>query len=299
MRGQAGPLRLRHRVGEAIARHALWSAGDTVAVAVSGGRDSVTLLDVLCETRSWHGGVLSVVTVDHGTRSAATQDADFVNELAEARGLTCHRHALHLGPEASEAACRTGRMEVFAALDVDRVALGHHLQDQAETHWLRVLQGSGRKGLGGMRWRRGGLVRPMLDVPPEEILAWANARELLWRQDPTNQSSRFLRNRVRHELLPLLRSLQPGAVATAARSAAWLAEEDQWLDKQIPSEVTLVWISRAPLALVGRWLHRDGIRCTLSDASRVRQWSETDGASILKLSNGRLRALDDGTVVST
>ena len=120
--------RLRHRVGDAIARHRLWDRGQRVAVAVSGGLDSIVLLNVLLETRRWHGGILEVVTVDHGLRPDGAADADFVAERAMALGLPLHRFALVL-PDASEASAREARYAVFDALPVDRVALGHHRDD--------------------------------------------------------------------------------------------------------------------------------------------------------------------------
>jgi tRNA(Ile)-lysidine synthase len=221
---------LKVRVAEQVARHRLWAPGARVAVAVSGGRDSVCLLDLLAETAGLHRGALSVVTVDHGTRRESGEDAAFVLQLAAERGLPAVCHTASLGPGASEDDARRLRRAVFDALDVDVVALGHHLRDQVETALLGWMRGSGTRGHAGMAWRAGRYVRPLLEVEPAELAAWAEARGLTWREDPTNTDPRFLRNRVRHELLPLLESLRPGAVAAMGRGAALAAADDALLE---------------------------------------------------------------------
>lgn len=215
MRGRAGPGRLRHRVGATIRDRGLWLPGQRVAVAVSGGADSVALLDVLLETRRWHGARLEVVTVDHGTRPGSGEDASFVWDLARARGLPVTRVDLGLGAQASEAVCREARYAAFARLRVDRVALAHHREDLVETVLLQLVRGTGAHG---MSWVRGPYVRPLLDVPREDLRRWLAWRGIGWREDPTNQERHRLRNRLRHEVLPLLEEVRPGAVGAFARS---------------------------------------------------------------------------------
>ncbi len=227
------PGRLRHLVGQAIAEHQLWAPGHRVAVAVSGGHDSVALLDVLGETVGWHRAALSVVHVDHGTRPSTADDARFVRELAEARGLACHVTRLALGSDSSEATLRDARFSVFDALEVDRVALAHHRRDQAETVLQRLIRGTGTLGLGGMRPRRGRYVRPLLDVPFEQVARWVAHRALAFREDPTNASPRFLRNRLRAEVLPLLEELRPGATAALARASSLLAADEAYLQAEL------------------------------------------------------------------
>ncbi|MEN0065070.1 MAG: tRNA lysidine(34) synthetase TilS [Myxococcota bacterium] len=224
------PGRLRHKVGQRIATHALWEAGHRVAVAVSGGQDSVALLDLLCATAAWHRGALSVVHVDHQTRSDTAHDAAFVEELSSKYGLPVVVETVSGGPDASEAQLREARYAVFDRLEVDRVALAHHRRDQAETVLLRLIQGAGQRGLGGMRWRRDRYVRPLLDVTRLELERWATLRGLSHREDPSNASPRYLRNRVRAQVLPLLEALRPGAERTIARAADHLAADEAFLE---------------------------------------------------------------------
>ena len=224
-------LRLRHRVGEGLG--ALWSPGDRVAVAVSGGVDSVCLLDLLHVMARWHGAELVVATADHGTRAAGAAEVRFVEGLALERGLDVHVAHLDLGPGASEGRLREARYAWLAALDVDRVALAHHRDDQAETVLLALLRGHGVRGLGGMRPRTGRYVRPLLDVGREDLLRWALHRGLTWVEDPTNASREPLRNRLRHEVLPLLEEARPGARRALARSARLAATDEGWISARV------------------------------------------------------------------
>jgi tRNA(Ile)-lysidine synthase len=269
--------RLRHQVGEAIANQQLWRPEDRVAVAVSGGLDSVCLLDLLLETRGWHRGQVEVVTVDHGTRPDSAADADFVTGLAEERGLPLVRFNLHLGEAASEAACRAARFQVFDSLDADVVALAHQRNDQAETVLVNLLRGTGPAGLEGMAWRRGRYVRPLLDISRAELEAWAAERGLAWREDPTNTSPQFLRNRIRAEVLPVLERIRAGATEAVARSASLAALQGTLMDLLLDEEPRAThgklgwersWVAEAPEALVRRALHReiDGLRTAHADA---------------------------------
>src|SRR5574340_1277598 len=106
-----------------------------------------------------------------------------------------------------------------------RIVLGHTLDDQAETILLRLLRGSGLDGLAGMRPLRGDLARPLLDLTHAQTVAWCAARGWLPREDLTNRDERYLRNRVRRRLLPLLEAYNPGVRRTLARNAAYIADD--------------------------------------------------------------------------
>jgi tRNA(Ile)-lysidine synthase len=257
-------------VARAVSAHRLWEAGARVAVAVSGGRDSVVLLDLLLASRGLHGGELSVVTVDHGTRSGSDEDAAFVEALAASCGLSCVRFDRSLGAQASEQACRDARYASFETLDVDVIALAHHARDQVETALLGWMRGSGTLGMAGMAHKRGRYVRPLLELQPSALAAWAETRGLAWREDPSNQSDRFARNRIRHEVLPLLEAIRPGAVRAMARGVAHAAEDARHLDALAVGAAP--WptseVAWGPPAIVRRQLARGlpGARSTHLDA---------------------------------
>ncbi len=290
--------RLREHVVAYIRTHALWQPGDRVAVAVSGGRDSVVLLDILAATRGIHGGVLSVITVDHGTRDGSADDAAFAGELATSLGLPYTVHTVALGPNASEQACRSARLTAFLNLDVDVVATGHHARDHAETLLIRLLRGTGPRGLGGLRPKREHLVRPLLDVPYDDVVDYSHAVKLAFREDPSNVSPAFLRNRVRHELLPLLESIRPGSVASVARTARLASEESEWLDTLV-DDVDDVWscefLAYGPMPAVRRAVlkHEPSLRHVHVDAIRA---LARRGVGHIQLPDGRLAIADAGRV---
>jgi tRNA(Ile)-lysidine synthase len=286
------PGRLRHRVGATIAERDLWSAGDRVAVAVSGGLDSVCLLDLLVTTAAWHGAQLEVATVDHGTRAGSATDADFVEELARSRRLPVHRFTLALGADASEDACRVGRWGALDTLTADRIATAHHEEDQAETVLLRLLRGTGVRGLGGMTFRRGRVVRPLLDVPRRDLVAWARHRDLRWVEDPSNVDPRFLRNRIRHELLPLLEDLSPGSVHAVARTGrrvacdAELLEELATRSRSVADALAPSWLRSVPEGLALRVLGVALPDASLGQVEAVLRAVRQGGGAVL-LGDGR------------
>jgi tRNA(Ile)-lysidine synthase len=226
--------------GKALAGAGVPGPGDRVAVAVSGGADSLALLHalrVLAGKRDWW---LAVLTVDHGLRPGSAADAAFVADHAKALGLPARQLTLAPGEleahraAGPEGAARAARYEALwpAAdeLGCPWLATGHTLDDQAETVLLQLLRGAGPDGLAGMAVRSGRLLRPLLGVRRAETRACCAAAGLAWREDPTNATDGPLRNRVRSRLLPLLEQLRPGATSTLARTAALAADERDWLD---------------------------------------------------------------------
>lgn len=217
-----------------IRRHGLLQAGDRLAVAVSGGGDSVALLGLLEDVRGRLGVTLAVAHFNHRLRGAESdEDERFVRQLAADRGLEFFvEHSGHPAPGTPnlEAVARRERYEFLASLKM-KVATAHTADDQAETVLARFLRGAGPAGLAGIfPLRDGWLIRPLLEERRAELRAWAAARGLMWREDASNQDPRFLRNRVRAELLPILESnYNPGLVDVLTGVAAVArAEEEFW-----------------------------------------------------------------------
>jgi tRNA(Ile)-lysidine synthase len=214
--------------------------GDGVAVAVSGGADSLALLHALRTLAAPRGWRLEVVTVDHGMRPGSAADADFVVDHAKALGLGAHRVTIAAadldahrgaGPEGTARATRYRALaETAAAAGCRFVVTGHTLDDQAETVLLQLLRGAGPEGLGAMAVRDGWLLRPLLGVRRSQTRACCRALDLAWREDPSNQDQRLLRNAVRLRVLPLLEELRPGSTRTLARTAELARSERDWLD---------------------------------------------------------------------
>jgi tRNA(Ile)-lysidine synthase len=218
----------------------MFTPGRTVLVAVSGGPDSVCLLESLVRLRRLFRYRLEVGHVDHGFRLDSSADAAYVRRLAARHDLPFHLHAVTTTPvpgASVEAWAREERIGALArianALDAGRIALGHTLDDQAETILLNVVTGSGLSGLAGIRYVAGPWVNPLLDVAREEVEAFCASLHLRPRHDPTNDDPRFLRNALRLEGLPALeRALGRNLREPLARTAFTLAEDAEELARR-------------------------------------------------------------------
>ncbi len=208
---------------------------DRLAVGLSGGADSVALLLML---RERHGGGLLAVHVHHGIRGeAADGDERFCRELCAREGIPLRVERLDLGPDCSEDRARQARYaalrRVCAEEGITRLALAHHMDDQAETLLLRLIRGSGTAGLGAMaaesEWYGLTVLRPLLGFAREALRRWLRERGQDWREDESNADPRYLRSRVRTELLPLMESMNPGMAARLSRTAALLREDEDML----------------------------------------------------------------------
>ncbi|MFQ5882074.1 MAG: tRNA lysidine(34) synthetase TilS [Candidatus Methylomirabilales bacterium] len=227
-------------VRRTIATYRLIQPRAGVVVAVSGGADSVVLLHCLLRLRTELSLILHVAHFDHGLREASRRDALFVQELAASWGLSattgswvCEgRRGRSLQAEARRARYRF-LQEVASQVGATKIALGHHRDDQAETVLLHLLRGSGLRGLRGMlAIREGRVIRPLLGVGREEIEAYAKVHRLSFLEDPSNRDLRYLRNRIRQHLLPLLqRQYNPSIGKTLARMAALVAEDEAYLEE--------------------------------------------------------------------
>jgi tRNA(Ile)-lysidine synthase len=229
---------LLEQVAATISRYRMLEAGQTVGVAVSGGADSVCLLHVLRELAPRSNLRLRVLHLNHKLRGAESDaDAVSVRDLAAGFGFdfTLREVDLAAAPGNLEEAAREARLAFFqdqiAAGAVDRVATGHTRSDQAETVLFRFLRGAGTAGLAGIRpVTRSGLIRPLISVTRSEVEQYLRERGIPWREDSTNRSLEFARNRIRHQLLPsLVREWNPAMVQALAHTADWaLAEEAYW-----------------------------------------------------------------------
>jgi len=207
--------------------------GQRAGVAVSGGADSVCLLHILKEIAP---AGLTVLHLDHQLRGAESRaDAEFVAAMAARMGLPLISQRAELGGGNLEAAAREARAAFFREAiqsgTVDRVATGHTRSDQAETVLFRLLRGAGSAGLAGIRAvTSDGLIRPLIDVERADVETYLRGIGIEWREDSTNASLQFARNRIRHELIPQLeREWNPELAGTLARTADWAAaEEDYW-----------------------------------------------------------------------
>ncbi|HEX5236017.1 MAG TPA: tRNA lysidine(34) synthetase TilS [Silvibacterium sp.] len=221
----------------------LLGPGMRLAVAVSGGADSVALLRALVDAAPAIGLVLSVAHVHHGIRGTeADGDAEFVAGLAAKHGLLFHRKnadapsAAREKREGIEEAARNLRYawfgELLSSAIVDAVATAHTLDDQAETVLHKLLRGAWTEGLSGiypvLAQPRGAILRPFLGVRREQIVAWLSSIGQAWREDTTNSDTAYTRNRLRHELLPALAGYNPRIYDQLANMSTIARDEDAY-----------------------------------------------------------------------
>ena len=246
------------RVHQTICRYGMFAPEQRVGVAVSGGADSVCLLEVLAELAPRWELRLEVLHLDHQLRGQdSAEDAGFVRKLAARRGLELHlrqvsvRQLSQARGDNLEQTARRARREFFLEFlregRLDRVALGHTRSDQAETVLFRLLRGAWTAGLAGIRpVTPEGLVRPLIEVDRREVLEYLKERGIPWREDSSNLDRKFARNRIRHELLPaLVRDWNPALAEILAQTAVLAQEDEEYWNREMDR-------------LAGEYLHLTG-----------------------------------------
>lgn len=258
------PEQIRTLVAQTIIDHHMLADGDRVLVAVSGGVDSVTLLDILRQLASPAKLQLGVAHVNHGLRGLpADRDAAFVARLAHDLHLPFFAHTAS-PPEGSRRNLEeTARNRRYAWLGETarregyrRVALGHHQDDEAELMLMRILRGCGLRGLAGIPPVRPlshaevTLIRPLRRLSRAAIEAYAQGQRLVFIEDETNQNQQHLRNRVRHELLPFLRlRYNPNIKVGLSRLAGVLRDEQRWIEGLVAARLEEMVRCKTPLRL--------------------------------------------------
>jgi tRNA(Ile)-lysidine synthase len=293
-----------------LRQRALLPAGERVLVAVSGGVDSMVLLRVLHALAPAQGWRLAVAHFNHRLRGAASEgDARLVRRIARQLGLECVveegdvRALARARGWSVEMAARELRHEFLARtakrLEVGVVALAHQADDQVELFFLRLLRGAGG-GLAGMKGRGTSpvdksvsLIRPLLDEPKAALLEFAREEKILFREDASNASADILRNRVRRELLPLLRRhYQPGLERTVLRTMDIVGEEsefargtaDNWRRRK-----SRVPFTRLPVAVQRQ--------CVCLELARLKLAADFELVERLRLQPGVKHSWQDGWLV--
>jgi len=292
--------------------------GDKVLVACSGGPDSVALVHLLLELRQDIPHEVTVGHFNHRLRPAAPSDEAFVRNLARTNSLPffsgrrdVRAYALRFGLNLEEAA-RTLRYEFLertaARMGATRIATGHTMTDQAETLIMRLMRGTGLTGLGGiLSVTEGMLIRPLLGLEREEIEAYLTERGIACRRDETNEDLRFLRNRIRLELLPVLRTkFEPRLVQHLGRVAILFQDEERVMER-VTAEVAAGLVSRREERLeldaekirsLERGLARRVVRFFLREVQGdLRGLTFDDVEDVLNLGEGREKTIRKGLVI--
>ncbi len=237
-------------------------------LAVSGGADSVALLRLLHainHSNHWKWTLL-VAHIHHGIRGkSSTADARFVKSLAKSLSLPYIEKKLRLGKSASEATARTARLAALEKIATqkkcDAIVLAHHADDQAETVLLRLIRGAGLEGLAGMApitpMLKIPLIRPLLHLRRTALRDYLVAIQQPWREDETNATDAYLRNRLRLQLMPTIEALSPTAVDAIARTAQLAGEAQALIESLAYDLLNEALITMTPKQLT---LHRDPLQ---------------------------------------
>ncbi len=245
------------KVWQTVRAYDMFTRGERVVVAVSGGGDSVAMLLALKKLAPALGLELVVAHLNHQLRASAREDQTFVCQLARDLGLPVDTRELPrelLSGSNVEARARVLRYaylrEVAQRFDCTKVATGHTRDDQAETILLRLLRGTGLRGLRGiLPVRSDGIVRPLIDCSRAEARDFLLELGVPWREDESNRDLRLLRNRVRAALIPELKAMQPGFSAAVARLATVAREAVDALDAVVNEKLRSVEMAEGHLDL--------------------------------------------------
>lgn len=244
-------MELLKRTKNYLKEHRLIEPGDLVLVAVSAGRDSMTLAHLLLQLRRELGFELAIANFNHHLRDEADEEAQFVAEFARIHGVpSCLGGAdiasLAVGANIQETARRERYAflrTVAAKLGAQKIAVAHHADDQAETVLLHLLRGSGLAGLAAMAPMENNIIRPLLFAFRTDICAYMAENKIDYREDSSNASTKYLRNKIRLELMPTLREYNPNIVEALIATADICREDDEVLEDLAENALAEIWLN--------------------------------------------------------
>ena len=229
-----------YEVRAAIERYAMLSQGAKVLAAVSGGPDSMALLDILLAMKDEYALNVAAAHVNHCIRGAESdRDEHFVEDYCEQRGVQLHIKradiptlSRHTG-ESIEQCARRVRYEFFAGIeDADIIATAHTLNDSFETTVFNMARGTGMAGLCGIPAKRGNIIRPLIECTRAQVENYCRQQGIAYVEDSTNRDPVYARNKIRHSVTPVLQSINPGFLAVYKRNRDILSAENDYLDRK-------------------------------------------------------------------
>lgn len=248
------------------AAHDLLEKGDRIVCAVSGGADSMALLWAMYLLKDSYELELSAAHFNHGLRGQESdEDARFVQRFCDRYDIPfcLGSGEVTAGTKGLEAAARDARYRFLQSLP-GKIATAHTANDNAETVLMHLVRGTGLKGLGGIAPQRGSLIRPMLSVTREEVLSFLEEYHIPYRTDSSNHSDAFLRNRLRHHVMPLLTKENPSLAQNLSAMALRLRQDEQLISQTVPKTNSISQLRQLPPALRSRalaeFLEENGVK---------------------------------------
>ena len=237
------------KVREDIINYHMLEKGDRVVLGVSGGADSVSLFLALNELKNELGIQMVVVHVNHGIRgSEAAEDAKYVEQLCQKYEIPFYLFEEDIPAFAKkekmteEEAGRVYRYrcfwEVVEKEKADKLAVAHHMGDQAETVLFHLVRGTDLAGVTGMKPINGKIIRPLLSCRKEEITAWLEEKGIAWREDQTNTDNHYTRNKLRNQVLPLLQEINEGSIGHICAFARQMSAYEKFFQQEVEKYVS-------------------------------------------------------------
>lgn len=228
---------MNNKVRETIFKNNLISPFDTVLIALSGGADSVFLAKNLISIRNEYNLTLKAAHVEHGIRGEESlDDCKFVEEFCAKNDIECYVLHINAPKEAKskgvgvEEYSRNKRYEFFYTIECDKIATAHNLSDNVETVLFRLARGTALKGMCGIPVKRGKIVRPLLDVSAHEIREYLDDNNIPYCFDSTNSCNEYSRNKIRNNIIPLFKELNPDFENAVQRLIKSSNEDEEYLD---------------------------------------------------------------------
>ncbi len=230
--------KIEYTIENTIKKYDMLSSGDKVLVAVSGGADSMLLLNFLISVRDKYGITLAAAHVEHGIRGEdSVKDAEFVEDFCRSHNVEFHLLSINAPEEAKEYKMgveeysRKRRYEFFNSIECDKITTAHNLTDNVETALFRLARGSGLKGMCGIPPVRDKIIRPLIDVSSAEIREYCNKHNISYRTDATNFDNDYSRNYIRNEIIPSFAEISGDFINNAAAFISDAREDMTFIEK--------------------------------------------------------------------
>jgi len=289
------------QIRKTIDRHSMLSGNDRLLIGLSGGPDSVCLCLVLNELKNEYGLTLSAVYIDHGLRPDETvNEAEFCRRFCDEHQIDFIKKSVDAGGHAQlngmnlQEAARELRYKVYEetaqSINASAIALGHNADDQAETVLMRLIRGSGRKGLSGIPPVRSSIIRPLIETERRDIEGYLSGRPYMI--DSSNLKDKYSRNWIRLSLMNEIKKRNPSVVNDICRCAEILRDEDAYLELKVTKTLmrlitrksdTFIQLFLSPLRTIEKPILRRVLRRSINETSGLRGISFTHIEDIIRL----------------